>query len=295
MDSSDERLQEGIAAYKRGHKGEAYRLVKQAVRLNPKNEMAWLWLSGFVETDEQRRECFRRALAINPTNQIALKRLAKLSAEPVEEKRPSTPPESLPPAVPSPQPISTKPAIDPKFDIQPSAVDEKKRDGRLKILLAFGLVVAIIALAFSLFSPVISPIVLDYFGFTTSAPTTSQAFSSEEESAVLSPVYENIAASNVENIERYMASIHTQSANYQTTRELIEALYRDYDLTATLSRVELVSYSSEEAQVRFVLETRKRNGPEFRDNIINGTFILRPENGQWKLFDQVVNNIEYVE
>jgi hypothetical protein len=64
-------------------------------------------------------------------------------------------------------------------------------------------------------------------------------------------------------------------------------------LTVTISGVEIVHYTTAEARVSFVLETRKRSGPEFRDNRITGTFILRPENGRWKLYDQIVNEIIY--
>jgi hypothetical protein len=132
------------------------------------------------------------------------------------------------------------------------------------------------------------------FDFGRSNQVVVVPATAEEEQAVLDAVYENIAASNLENIERYMASIHSQSEEYQQTRQLLEELYRDYDLTATLRNVELTSYTADEAQVSFVLETRKRSGPDFRNNVINGVFILRPENGQWKLYDQIVRQIDYL-
>jgi hypothetical protein len=132
------------------------------------------------------------------------------------------------------------------------------------------------------------------FEFGGSSQVLAQPATAEEKKAVLDAVFENIAAGNVENIDRYMASIHSQSEDYQLTRDLLEDLYRDYDLTATLRSVELISYTPEEAQVSFVLETRKREGPDFRNNVINGTFILRPENGQWKLYDQNVRHIDYL-
>jgi tetratricopeptide (TPR) repeat protein len=295
MDSSDERLQEGIAAYKQGQKQQARRSIKQALRLNPKNENAWLWLSGVVESDEQRRTCLDRALAINPNNKAARRGLALLTAEPPPEKRPSPQPEPPLPAIPSPPPIplerSNKLAA-------PQPAKSKKRRSRAKVF--FGLLVLLLIVGF-LSLAIVSPTLLASIGINAFNQPPSQPqpqprpqpFTPEEASAVLNTVYENIAASNVENIDRYMASIHTPSNDYQTTREILEALYRDYDLTATISGIELVNYSAEEAQVSFVLETRKRNGPEFRDNVIRGIFILRPENGQWKLYDQVVNNIDY--
>jgi len=69
MTSANELLQEGIEAAKEKRVGEALALLKQVVELEPRNEMAWLWLSDVVETDEQRIVCLENVLAINPDNQ----------------------------------------------------------------------------------------------------------------------------------------------------------------------------------------------------------------------------------
>ena len=71
-------LQKGIAAARSGRCKEAQKLLKQVIQANPKNEMAWLWLSGLMETNAQKRTCLERVLQINPKNvyaQAGLKRL----------------------------------------------------------------------------------------------------------------------------------------------------------------------------------------------------------------------------
>lgn len=72
MASIDELLQKGINAAKSKQVAEARSLLKQVVELEPRNETAWLWLSGVVETDEQRIVCLENVLDINPANKVAV-------------------------------------------------------------------------------------------------------------------------------------------------------------------------------------------------------------------------------
>ncbi len=73
-------VQQGIAALKEGRKTEARSLLAQAVKQEPTNEMAWMWLGGVVETDKERRFCLERVLAINPQNDTARRALQRLLA-----------------------------------------------------------------------------------------------------------------------------------------------------------------------------------------------------------------------
>jgi hypothetical protein len=296
MAQGDEQLRKGITAYKMGRKEVAGRFIRDSLQLNPKNERAWLWLSGFVDSDEQRRYCLERVLALNPNNEIARVGLKKLSAESQEAERPTPPPEPL--EAPPPQPAeSLEPAsitVHPAVELAPIDLEATKRRSRLLVVLGFPFLMILMAtLGYLFLLPVLSS-----FGpleKVISQFSPSQKYTSEEESAVLNAVYENIAAANSENIDRYMASLHSQSQNYEGTRERLEILYQDYDLTAIISEIELFRYTTAEARVHFTLETRKREGPDFRENRISGTFILRPEDGQWKLYDQVVSRFEYLD
>ncbi len=63
-----ELLRHGIAAAKAGRKQEARQLLFQVTELDEQNEQAWLWLSGVVESLEDRRVCLENVLAINPHN-----------------------------------------------------------------------------------------------------------------------------------------------------------------------------------------------------------------------------------
>ena len=61
-------LRDGIAAAKAGDKGRTRQLLRQATQLDPRNELAWLWLAGVAESPQDALNCLHRVLAINPAN-----------------------------------------------------------------------------------------------------------------------------------------------------------------------------------------------------------------------------------
>ncbi|MFQ6099988.1 MAG: hypothetical protein ACE5OS_01975 [Anaerolineae bacterium] len=79
-------LQRGIAALKAGDKVQARRLLGRAIQTDPQDEQAWLWLSGAVESDQERLRCLNKALEINPASEAAKRGLAAL-----QEKQASKP------------------------------------------------------------------------------------------------------------------------------------------------------------------------------------------------------------
>jgi tetratricopeptide (TPR) repeat protein len=93
-------LKEGIQAARDGRKADARRLLLQVVEQDERNEMAWLWLSGVVESDDDRLICLENVLAINPDNGPAKKGLARLNAaESRAESAADTPPPEIPEVV----------------------------------------------------------------------------------------------------------------------------------------------------------------------------------------------------
>jgi hypothetical protein len=75
----DDLLNQGIAALKAGRRGDARTLLARLLQRDGQNEAAWLWLSGAVDTDEERRRCLERVLEINPHNHLAKRGLEALS------------------------------------------------------------------------------------------------------------------------------------------------------------------------------------------------------------------------
>lgn len=84
--SSAEALQVAIQAARAGRKEEARDLLIQIVEDDPQNEMAWIWLSGLVDSIDDRIIACENALTINPANEkvraylLDLQRQQKLAA-----------------------------------------------------------------------------------------------------------------------------------------------------------------------------------------------------------------------
>ncbi len=96
-----ELVEQGANALKVGNIAEAYAVLREAVKLEPNNERAWLWLAGAVPGDDQRRFCLERVLQINPENSAAKRGLSALPAantQPayVAPSIPTAPPPTLP-------------------------------------------------------------------------------------------------------------------------------------------------------------------------------------------------------
>lgn len=87
--SVQEKLRAGITAVKNGDRIQGRALLEAVLATDERNEKAWLWLSGVVETAEERQICLENVLAINPENTLAQKGLAKL-VPPVPEQLPQT-------------------------------------------------------------------------------------------------------------------------------------------------------------------------------------------------------------
>ena len=86
MDDVNQLLKKGIQALKAGQREQARALLMQVIEVDEENERAWLWLSGAVESDEERRICLENVLTLNPQNKVARKGLAKLNAAPINEE-----------------------------------------------------------------------------------------------------------------------------------------------------------------------------------------------------------------
>jgi len=68
---TQELLHQGIVAARAGRKPEARELLMKVVDLDPRNEIAWSWLSGIMEDLEDRIVACENVLTINPNNEKA--------------------------------------------------------------------------------------------------------------------------------------------------------------------------------------------------------------------------------
>jgi hypothetical protein len=67
-----------------GRLDEGRALLEKVLEKDPRNDQAWVWLSGCVEEPHQRRICLQQALRANPNNQAALDGMKVLDGELVQ-------------------------------------------------------------------------------------------------------------------------------------------------------------------------------------------------------------------
>lgn len=65
------------------------KLLTESLRLNPKNEMAWLWLARTVSDADKQRQCLEQALQLNPDNEQAQALMKRLNAKPARTATPA--------------------------------------------------------------------------------------------------------------------------------------------------------------------------------------------------------------
>jgi len=79
--ASSEVLQRAIQAARAGRKEEARDLLLEIVDADPQNEMAWMWLSGLVDSLEDRIIACENVLTINPANERVRDYLTELESQ----------------------------------------------------------------------------------------------------------------------------------------------------------------------------------------------------------------------
>ena len=78
---SSEMVRQAIQAARAGRRTEARDLLLEVVESDPRNEMAWMWLSGLVDTLEDRVIACENVLTINPANEKVRAYLSELQRQ----------------------------------------------------------------------------------------------------------------------------------------------------------------------------------------------------------------------
>lgn len=114
---------QGVAALRGGDKTRARELLARSLQLDPSNDQAWLWLSGALESDGERRHCLEQALALNPSNEAAQRGLAMLTpAAPAQQAEPTSAPiaHNAPPGAAEAAPVPAEESFAPIAEIAPA-------------------------------------------------------------------------------------------------------------------------------------------------------------------------------
>jgi len=92
-----------------------------------------------------------------------------------------------------------------------------------------------------------------------------------------------------------MDTIHSKASGRLLTRTALQGLFDEYDLRYDVYGLQILEQTDDEARVAFTLVTRKIRGPEFENNKITGVMTLRLDDGAWKIYNQEVADVTYID
>jgi len=108
-------------------------------------------------------------------------------------------------------------------------------------------------------------------------------------------VAKNLWATQAEDLEAMMSTIHTQSPAYLQTKTQIQPLFDNFDLSYRLLSFRFIGYDKPYAIARVSQRTTKKSGPAFKNNVVDMIQIFRKENGRWKYWNQSILDVRYIE
>ena len=267
---------QAVAAARQKDFATARTLLKQLLKQDPNNLNAWLLGAHVVESRSDAIRCYERVLQIDPNHAYARQKLSELQSQ-------------IPAGTPSPgatasvnRSVTTPSIAEGRPQESPSSRPAPKSKVATWMIVLAGAVAGVLVLM------VIGTAIFSLGGLSLGTaqltPTNQQLFD---------VLYRNAQAGNAENMDAYMATIHPDSPMYGQTQTALRLVFSQYDLDFKFYDLKVTSLTSDEARIHFSLLTRKRAGPDFRNNIVTGTMVLRPDNGVWKIYNQQVENVQY--
>jgi hypothetical protein len=283
-------LEKAKEATRLGDHSKARSILRKVLEQEPRNAEAWLLFAEVAMKPEHAVQCLERVLILDPGNIAASAQLENLrSGQPYEafvseESNPAAPMNLTTTPVDTQHLPPAQTEVPARVTTIPTTKTRASSSKLEKILIAIAGLLFMCLLCVLGFTLLRDPLM----GMTASRSTPNPA----DYAAV---IYENIRASNAEDMQAYMATIHPDSPAYATTEEMLGQVFETYDLSYRVSGINVVEENSREVQLSFVLVTRKINGPAFRDNQVSGIMILRKDGDAWKIYDQKVENIQYLD
>jgi len=119
--------------------------------------------------------------------------------------------------------------------------------------------------------------------------------SAEITKALEKVIQENAKQMKAENIEGTMATIHSQSTLYASSKNFIARLFDIYELDYEIKSIKFIAHDEELAYVRVKQITKKVSGPAFKNNELDMLQIFKQENGEWKIWSQANMSVVFLD
>lgn len=101
---------------------------------------------------------------------------------------------------------------------------------------------------------------------------------------IIAVVRENLAATQAEDKERVLKTVHKDCPQLRSTEQGMEYVFTNFDMVYNLEQADVIEISSENAKVYYVQTTRAIRGQGFAPSRSTGIHQMKKENGKWKIF-----------
>ncbi len=117
-----------------------------------------------------------------------------------------------------------------------------------------------------------------------------------DQQAVIATLEKNARATQNENTEEYLSTVHPDSAMYNSSKAMLPGVFAAADIKCAIEESKIESISGDEAVVHYTLLTESviPNDPAFRNNRTKQIVTMRKHNNEWKLYSGKIDKIEFV-
>ncbi|GBF75372.1 hypothetical protein PA598K_03775 [Paenibacillus sp. 598K] len=124
---------------------------------------------------------------------------------------------------------------------------------------------------------------------------TEATVPADEKAKIIAVLEEQFAASNAEDMDRYMATIDPNVDGYASIKDFLELIFEEYDLNYELNDKKIIGYDGNVAHIYMVQTTTKIKGSDFTDNRLEAIVkISKQKDGKWLIGDTTVLDTEEI-
>ena len=130
------------------------------------------------------------------------------------------------------------------------------------------------------------------------APAPEKAAPSEDrqspfEASIRALVDAHLKALNEEDLEAVAETMHKDSPVMKQTLAQLPQMFATYDLDFALVKLKFVGLSDDYAVVRMIQTTKKKAGPDFRDNKVDAMQVLKRQGEKWTFWTTAVLKVSF--
>lgn len=101
---------------------------------------------------------------------------------------------------------------------------------------------------------------------------------------IIAVIKENIAATQAEDKDRVLKTIHKDSPQMRSTMNGMDYVFTSFDMKFELEKADVIEVNGDEAKVYYLQTTQAIRGEGFAPTRASGIHNMKKENGKWKIF-----------